>query len=339
MKLTKDYKSYIETLKKEIAQSRIKANLAVNKELILLYWKIGKNILEMQEKEGWGAKVVEQVSKDLRKDFPEMRGLSIQNISYMRQFFQEYPENQIIQQAVGQIPWGHNILIISKVKDPEQRLWYVHQTIGNGWSRNVLAMQIDTKLYERQGQAITNFKETLPSPQSDLAHEIVKSPYNFEFLNIEGDIYERKLEKALVDHIRDFMLELGKGFAFIGSQYKLTLSNQDYYLDLLFYNLQLRCYTIIELKTGPFKPEYAGKMNFYLNVLDHEVKDEQDNASIGIILCREKDHITAKYALDGIKRPLGVSEYQLSKDLAEKLKEALPKPKDLEKDLEEELEK
>lgn len=335
MELTKDYKSYIKTLKQEIAQSRIKANLAVNKELVLLYWKIGKKILEMQEKEGWGAKVIEQISKDLRKDFPEMKGLSVRNLKYMRAFADSWADFVIVQEPLAQITWYHNLTLLEKIQDNEQRLWYAQKTIENGWSRNVLVMQIETNLYERQGKAVTNFKETLPSPQSDLAHEIVKSPYNFEFLNIQDKIDERKLEKALVNHIRDFMLELGKGFAFVGSQYKLTLSNQDYYLDLLFYNLHLRSYTIIELKTGPFKPEYAGKMNFYLNVLDNEVKDKQDTPSIGIILCRDKDHITAKYALDGIKRPLGVSEYQLGKDLEERLKETLPNAKDLEKELEE----
>jgi predicted nuclease of restriction endonuclease-like (RecB) superfamily len=321
--LDASYQSCIKDLKSEITCARIKAVLSVNRELVVLYWKIGKKILEMQKKEGWGAKVIDQISSDLKKDFPEMRGLSVQNIAYMRQFPQEYGDIEIIQQLVGEIPWGHNLLIISKIKSYERRIWYIQKTLENAWSRNVLSMQIETNLYKRQGKAVTNFKETLPSPQSDLAHEIIKSPYNFEFLAIADKINERNIEKALVDHIRDFVLELGQGFAFVGSQYPLKLGGESYFIDLLFYNLKLRAYTIIELKSGSFKPEYAGKMNFYLNVVDKEVKAREDNPSIGIILCRDNNHITATYALDGIQRPLGVSEYTLSQALEERLKEKL----------------
>ena len=315
MEISQSYKEYIFSLKREISQSRIKAVLAVNKELILLYWKIGKKILEMQEKEGWGAKIIEQVSNDLRSDFPEMKGLSPTNMHYMRRFALIYKDEQFLQAAPGEITWYHNTTLLDKVKTPEERLWYAQETVANGWSRNVLVMQIESNLYQRQGKAVTNFKDTLPAAQSDLAREIIKSPYNFEFLSIEDQITERKIEKALIDQIRDFMLELGAGFAFVGSQYHLELGGQSYYLDLLFYNLKLRAYTVIELKTGPFKPEYAGKMNFYLNVLDGELKSKDDNSSLGIILCRDNNHITAKYALDGIQGPLGVSEYKLSQAL------------------------
>lgn len=323
MTLNISYKSYIEELKSEIVRAHYKAMLSVNKELIILYWKIGKKILEMQQEQGWGSKVIEQVSQDLRKEFPNMRGLSIQNIAYMRQFAQEYGDLQIIQQLVGEIPWGHNLLILSKIKDQKQRAWYIEKTIENGWSRNVLVLQIESNLYERQGKAITNFKETLPASHSDLAHEIIKSPYNFEFLSIEEKITERKIEKALIDQIRDFMLELGQGFAFIGSQYPLNLGEESYFLDLLFYNIHLKAYTIIELKIGPFKPEYAGKMNFYLNIIDKNIKAKDDNPSIGIILCRNNNHITVQYAIDGIQRPLGISEFKLEKGLEKRLKEAL----------------
>jgi predicted nuclease of restriction endonuclease-like (RecB) superfamily len=324
--LDQSYQSYINDLKSEITRARIKAVLSVNRELVVLYWRIGKKILEMQAQEGWGAKVIDQISADLRRDFPEMRGLSAQNLKYMKRLAQEYSLEAIGQQTVDQLPWGHVIALIYKVLNTKERSFYIQKTIENGWSRNVLSMQIETNLYARQGKAITNFKETLPSPQSDLAHEIIKSPYNFEFLTIEDKINERNIEKALVTHIRDFMLELGQGFAFIGTQYPLKLAGESYFLDMLFYNIKLKAYTIIELKSGLFKPEYAGKMNFYLNVVDKEVRSKDDNPSIGIILCRDNNHITATYALDGIQRPLGVSEYTLSQALEERLKDALIPP-------------
>ena len=226
MEISQSYKEYIFSLKREISQSRIKAVLAVNKELILLYWKIGKKILEMQEKEGWGAKIIEQVSNDLRSDFPEMKGLSPTNMHYMRRFALIYKDEQFLQAAPGEITWYHNTTLLDKVKTPEERLWYAQETVANGWSRNVLVMQIESNLYQRQGKAVTNFKDTLPAAQSDLAREIIKSPYNFEFLSIEDQITERKIEKALIDQIRDFMLELGAGFAFVGSQYHLELGGQ-----------------------------------------------------------------------------------------------------------------
>ena len=325
MNLDTSYKSYIETLKKEIAQARVKAHLAVNKELILLYWKIGKHILEMQEQEGWGAKVIEQVSQDLRKEFPEMKGLSSRNLKYMRRFSQENPDFVFVQQLAAQLPWFHNCVLLDKVSDPTKRLWYIQKTIENGWSRNVLIHQIESDLYSRQGSAVTNFKDTLPSPQSDLIHSLIKDPYNFEFLNITDQAQEKDLESALIHHIKDFLLELGKGFAFVGSQYHIELEGEDYYLDLLMYHIQLRCYVVIELKSGKFLPEHAGKMNFYLNLVDGQLRHKDDQPSIGIILCKDKRNITVKYSVDGLKRPLGVSEYQLNKELEKHLEIALSK--------------
>ena len=319
MKLDQSYSNLIESLKKEIHTARIKAHLAVNKELIQLYWKIGRRILEEQASQGWGAKVIETISTDLRKEFPEIKGLSYQNISYMRQFSSEYSHDEILQQLVGEIPWGHNIAIFSKVKNHDQRLWYIQQTIEHGWSRNVLVHQIESGLYERQGKAVTNFKAALPSPQSDLAHQLVKSSYNLEFLDIEGEIAERRLEEGLVRQIRDFLLELGSGFAFVGNQYHLELEGDDYYIDLLFYHLKLKCYVVIELKTGKFKPEYAGKLNFYLNLIDRKVKDASDNPTIGLILCKHQKGITVEHTFEGMIKPMGVSEYKVVKDLEEKL--------------------
>ncbi len=323
MTIDTSYKNYIEQLKSEILKARVKAVLSVNKELILMYWRIGKKILEMQKEKGWGAKVIEQISKDLQEEFPGMKGLGRANLHNMRKFAETYSDEVFVQQPAGQIPWYHHVLIMEKIKGYKERLWYIQKTIENNWSRSVLVLQIESKLYERQGKAITNFKETLPASHSDLAHEIIKSPYNFEFLSIDEKITERKIEKALIDQIRDFMLELGQGFAFIGSQYPLKLGKDSYFLDLLFYNIHLKAYTIIELKIGPFKPEYAGKMNFYLNIIDKNIKTKDDNPSIGIILCRNNNHITVQYAIDGIQRPLGISEFRLKEGLEKRLKEAL----------------
>jgi predicted nuclease of restriction endonuclease-like (RecB) superfamily len=323
------YISLLQTLKQEITQARIKAHLSVNKEMIILYWNIGKKILERQTDEGWGTKVIENISKDLRQEFPEMKGLSAQNLKYMRKFAEEYTLKEISQQAVDQIPWGHIIKVIYDVKDKQARNWYIRKTIENGWSRNVLNMQIKTNLYARDGKGINNFLSTLPAAQSDLVRDIIKDPYNLEFLDIQGKVLERELETKLIDHIRKFLLELGQGFAFIGNQYHLELEDEDYYLDMLMYHVKLKCYVVIELKTGKFKPEYAGKMNFYLNLMDRQVKDASDNPTIGLILCEDKKNITVEYAIEGINKPMGVSQFKLTEKLPDNLKKFLPTPEDL----------
>lgn len=325
------YNDLIRNLKQEISQARVRAHLAVNKEMISLYWTIGNQILERQQQEGWGTKVIENISNDLRQEFPEMTGLSYQNISYMRQFAIEYTDRLFLQQAVGEIPWGHNIVIFSKVKEYPQRLWYAQKTIENGWSRNVLNLQIQSNLYARDGKSINNFQNTLPSPQSDLAQSIIKDPYNLEFLDIKDKVVERELETKLIDNIRKFLLELGQGFAFIGNQYHIELEGEDYYLDLVFYHVKLKCYVVIELKTGKFKPEYAGKLNFYLNLMDKKIKDDSDNPTIGLILCEEKKGITVEYAIEGINKPIGVSQFKLTEILPEKLKKYLPSPEEITK--------
>ena len=326
---SKTYAVLLKNLKQEISTSRIRAHLSVNKEMIHLYWRIGNQILERQKEEGWGSKVIENISKDLRKEFPEMKGLSYQNISYMRQFAIEYSNNVILQQAIGELPWGHNITIFSKLKDANQRIWYAQKTIENGWSRNVLSIQIQSQLYSRDGKSINNFQSTLPAPQSDLAASIIKDPYNLEFLDIQGKFHERELEEKLIDHIRKFLLELGQGFAFIGNQYHVELEGEDYYMDLVFYHVKLKCYVVIELKTGKFKPEYAGKLNFYLNLMDRRVKDDSDNPTIGLILCEEKRSITVEYAIEGINKPMGVSQFKLTEQLPDKLKQYLPTAEEL----------
>ena len=328
---SKTYATLLQNLKKEISASRIRAHLSVNKEMISLYWSIGDQILERQKDEGWGSKVIENISKDLRSEFPEIKGLSAQNLKYMRKFAEEYTLNEISQQAVDQIPWGHNIKIFYDIKNKKERFWYIHKTIENGWSRNVLSLQIKSNLYVRSGTSDNNFKSTLPSPQSDLAESIIKDPYNLEFLDIRGKFHERELEENLIDHIRKFLLELGQGFAFIGNQYHVELEGEDYYMDLVFYHVKLKCYVVIELKTGKFKPEYAGKLNFYLNLMDRRVKDESDNPTIGLILCEDKKGITVEYAIEGINKPIGVSQFKLTEELPDKLKEYLPTPEKLTK--------
>ena len=328
----KSYQTWLTDLKDRVKRAQLKAALAVNTELITLYWQIGKSILEKQAELGWGAKVVDQLSKDLRKAFPDMTGLSARNIKYMRSFAEAYPDSSIVQQLVAQIPWGHNVRLLDKLETQDERLWYIQKTIENGWSRNVLEMQIETKLNERQGKAISNFKETLPALQSDLARQTLKDPYHLEFLGIAADALEHEVEKASLEHIRDFLLELGKGFAFVGNQYHLEVSSKDFYINLLFYHTQLRCYIVIDLKSGEFKPEYAGKMNFYLNAVDDMLRHPDDQPSIGLILCKDKDEIIAEYSLKGHTKPIGVSEYQLTETLPKELKDKLPTVEELEQE-------
>jgi predicted nuclease of restriction endonuclease-like (RecB) superfamily len=299
--------------------------------MISLYWRIGSQILERQDKEGWGTKVIESISNDLRKEFPEMKGLSARNLVYMQTFAKAYSDFPITQAALAQITWYHNITLLDKIKDYEERIWYVEETARNGWSRNVMVAQIQTGLYNRQGKSINNFKSTLPAAQSDLAQSIIKDPYNLEFLDIQGKIHERELEGKLIDHIRNFLLELGQGFAFIGNQYHIELEGEDYFLDLVFYHVKLKCYVVIELKTGKFKPEHAGKMNFYLNLMDRQVKDKSDNPTIGLILCEDKKGITVEYAIEGINKPMGVSQFKLTEKLPEQLKQYLPTAEELTK--------
>lgn len=332
IKVPAGYKELFEDLKSRIRTSQLRAGLAVNKELILLYWDIGRQILHRQQKEGWGSKVIDRLARDLNREFPEMKGFSPRNLKYMRSFAEAYPDKQIVQQAAAQIPWFHNCVIINKVRGPEERMWYIHQTIENGWSRNVLTLQIENELYRRQGKAISNFRKTLPSPQSDLAHQTLKDPYIFDFLTLDKEAHERAIEKELVNHITKFLLELGAGFAFVGKQFHLEVSGQDFYIDLLFYHTKLHCYIVVELKAGDFKPEYTGQINFYLSALDDLVKGPEDNPSIGIILCAAKDRVLAEYALRDIKKPIGVAEWKtkLTRSLPKNLKGSLPSIEELE---------
>lgn len=331
--LGREYEAFLRDLKERIRDAQLRAAIAVNRELVLLYWRIGHEILTRQQQQGWGAKVIDRLAKDLKQEFPEMQGFSPRNLKYMRAFAEAYLDEPIVQQAAAQIPWFHNCVLLDKVKDPVQRLWYIQQTIEQGWSRNVLVLQIESGLYQRQGSAVTNFEQVLPKPQSDLVQQIIKSPYNFDFLCLGDERSERQLERALIDHIRDFLLELGVGFAFLGSQYPIEVSGKEYRLDLLFYHVQLHCYIVIDLKTGEFEPEFSGKMNFYVAAVDNLLRSPKEEATIGIILCKTKDKTTVEFALQGIQKPIGVATFQLNRELPESLKGSLPTAEQLEVEL------
>lgn len=329
------YAGLLAALKERIRAAQMHAVLAVNHELVGLYWSIGKEILVRQGREGWGSKVVDRLARDLHKEFPGMAGFSRSNMLYMRAFAEAYPEASIVQQLVGQIPWGHNVLLLNRVKKPEHRLWYAKAAIANGWSRAVLDAQVATHAHRRQGRAITNFKRTLPAGRSDLAQQTLKDPYTFEFLGIAGATRERDLEKALVDHIQKVLLELGTGFAFVGRQVPLRVGRRDYFLDLLFYHLKLRCYVVVELKMEAFEPEHAGKMNFYLTAVDERLRHPDDGPSIGLLLCKDNDKLVAEYALRDVSKPIGVAEWRtrLVATLPKKLRGALPTVEEIEREL------
>lgn len=333
--IDKSYFETLENLKVTIRNAQIKASLAVNSELITLYWNIGKTILNKQQEKGWGAKVIDNLSKDLQKSFPDMKGLSVRNLKYMRKFAEIYQDFEFVQQVVAQIPWGHNVFLIDKVANNEERLWYANKIIENGWSRNTLTLQIESNLYGRQNNdsKTNNFALTLPKPQSDLAKELVKDPYNFDFLTISEHAQEKELEQGLIKNLKRFLLELGKGFAFIGEQYHIEVANQDYYLDLLFYNTKLHSYIVFELKIGQFLPEYAGKMNFYLNAVDKTLKTDVDNSSIGIILCKSKNKLIAEYSLKDMTKPIGIAEYTVTQTIPDNIKSNLPTIEEFEKEL------
>lgn len=329
------YDQFLGALKERIRRAQVRAALSVNRELVLLYWEMGREILARQDEQGWGAKVIDRLAADLRRAFPEMSGFSPRNLKYMRSFAAAWPDEPIVQQAAAQIPWFHNCVLLDKVKDPEERAWYIGKTLEHGWSRNVLVLQIESGLHRRQGKAVTNFEATLPDPRSDLARQLLKDPYNFDFLTLGDDAHERELERGLLGHIRSFLLELGVGFAFVGSQHHLEVGGEDFYIDLLFYHLKLRAYVVIELKTTEFKPEYAGKMNFYLSAVDDLLRHPSDEPSIGLILCKGKNQVMAEYALRDMGKPIGISGFKLAEALPESLKGQLPTIADLEAELSE----
>jgi predicted nuclease of restriction endonuclease-like (RecB) superfamily len=329
------YSDWLAELKVKIHNAQQRATLAVNHELILLYWQIGRDILSRQAEQGWGAKVIERLAHDLRNLFPNMKGFSSRNLKYMRSFAGTWTDLAIVQQAVAQLPWGHNLVLLDKLNTQEARTWYAKKTIENNWSRNVLVMQIESKLIERQGKAVTNFELRLPKPQSDLAIESLKDPYRFDFLGLTEEAQEREVEGALVKQVTEFLLELGAGFAYVGKQVHIEVGGDDFFIDLLFYHLKLRCYIVIELKTGDFKPEHLGQLGFYLTAVDKQIKNDHDSATIGLLLCKNKNKIVAEYALSDKTQPMGIAEFKLLESLPVSLQTQLPRIEDIERELEE----
>ena len=327
---TPEYLSIIENIKSEIKAAQYRAAVHVNADMLLLYHDIGCVI---NEHKAWGNKFVDNLATDIRIAFPESKGYSVRNLKYMAKFAETYPDREFVQTVSARIPWSHNIAILEKVKDPKQRVWYIQKTAENGWSHNVLVHQIESGLYQRQVLAdkVTNFERRLPSPQSELAAQTIKDPYVFDFIPFREDMLERDIEQALVRDVTKLLLELGTGFAFLGNQYHLNVGGDDFYIDLLFYNLNLRCYVVIELKTGEFKPEYAGQLNFYLSAVDGILKKEQDNPSIGLLLCKSKNNVVAEYSLKDISKPIGVSEYKVTSSLPDDLEKQLPSVEDIQK--------
>jgi predicted nuclease of restriction endonuclease-like (RecB) superfamily len=354
--IDKGYLSVLDSLKVKIRNARQKVAVTVNARLLELYWDIGNAISQQQKLEGWGTQVIEKLAKDLKIEFPDFKGLSARNLWYMKSFAEAWPANPILQQLVAelqdddnhrfkflqplvaQIPWGHHIVLLNKTKAGEERVFYLKKSVENGWSRSVLIAQIESRLYLRQGKTINNFESTLPNPYSDLARETFKNPYLFDFLNIGDDVQELELERALVQHIKKFTLELGRGFAYVGNQYNLTVEDDEYFLDLLFYNYQLHCFVVFELKVSNFRPEYAGKLNFYINTINEKIKGKDDLPTIGVLLCKTPNETVVKYSLQNINAPMGIAGYEFTKALPKQLKGGMPTIEELEQELEREVE-
>lgn len=324
------YLSIIENIKTKIGNAQFKAAVSVNRELVMLYYNIG---LIINDNKSWGNKFIENLARDIKIAFPNSTGYSVRNLKYMAKFAAEYPDAEFVQEVLAQITWYHNIALMDKVKDKSKAIWYAENTIKNGWSRNVLVHQIESGLYERQAIAekISNFENRLPAPQSELAIQTMKDPYIFDFIPFKEDMVERDIENAIVKEITSLLLELGTGFAFLGNQYHLNVGGDDFYIDLLFYNINLRSYVVIELKTGDFKPEYAGQLNFYLSAVDGILKKDTDNPSIGLLLCKSKNNLVAEYSLRDMSKPIGISEYKITNSLPEELEKQLPSVEDIQK--------
>lgn len=327
------YEVWLADVKAWIFAARQRAALAVNSELLGVYWQIGKDILDRQTAQGWGVKVIERLSHDLRTTFPDLGGFSRANLFYMRAFAEAWPKSAIVQQAVGRLPWGHNIVLLTKLKDPGLRQAYAEAAVEFGWSRSVLEMQIEAQRVERKGKAITNFERAIPKPDSDLARESLKDPYRLDFLGIGDEAQEREIEASLIQHIAEFLVELGAGFAFVGRQVHLEIGGDDFYIDLLFYHLQLRRYVVVELKADKFRPEHLGQLGFYMTAVDDMFRHEADEPTIGLLLCKTKNEAVAEYALRDNSQPLGIAQYQLLEALPDPLQTALPTIEQIEREL------
>lgn len=333
--LPQEYSDLLEDIKAKVDGSRLHIVIAANSAMVILYWEIGQLILHRQKQEGWGAKVIDRLSHDLRDVFPDMKGFSPRNLLFMRAFAENYADGEIVKQLVSQLPWGHIITLIQKIKIPIQREWYINQSILYGWSRNILAAQISSQSYERQGKAVSNFATTLPPVDSDMAVQVFKDPYLFDFLGTADLRREREVEQALVDHVQKFLLELGNGFAFVGRQVQLEVGDSDFFVDLLFYHLKLRCYVVVELKVVPFDPAFVGTLNLYLSAADDLLRHPDDRPTIGLLLCRSKNRLVVEYALRDFNKPMGVADWetQISRSLPEELAAGLPSIEELEAEL------
>ena len=333
--LPSDYIAVLDEVKRRIQEERLRVVLSANSAMVVLYWDIGQLILARQEQEGWGARVIDRLSHDLSEAYPDMKGLSPRNLKYMRAFAAAWPDREIVQRVVAQLPWRQNIALLEKLSDSEERLWYARKVREEGWSQNILVLQIKNRLHTRHGKALTNFPATLPPADSDMAGQVFKDPYLFDFLGTADPRREREVEQALVDHIQKFLLELGSGFAFVGRQVQLEVGDQDFYVDLLFYHLTLRAYVVIELKAVPFDPGFVGQLNLYLSAVDDLLRHPDDRPTIGLLLCRSKNKVVVEYALRHLKRPVGVSEWetQLVDQLPDELRSTLPSVADLEEEL------
>jgi predicted nuclease of restriction endonuclease-like (RecB) superfamily len=328
------YADWLVDLKTRIYTAQQRAARTVNQELVLLYWQIGRDILERQSLQGWGSKVIERLAADLLAAFPEMKGFSTRNLKYMRSFAEAWTNFAIVQEALAQLPWSHQLALLDKLQTEDMRLWYAAKASEHGWSRNVLVHHIDSQLHARTGKAVTNFANHLPAPDADLARESLKDPYKLDFLGLGEEAKERAIESAIVDHITSFLLELGAGFAYVGRQVPLEVGGDDFFIDLLFYHLKLHCYVVIELKATDFQPEHAGKLGFYLSAVDSQVKSPADNPTIGLLLCKNQNRVVAEYSLRDVNKPIGVAEYQLIQSLPDNLKTNLPSIEDIERELE-----
>ena len=328
-----DYASWLSSLKRRIHEAQIRAAIVVNTELVRLYWQIGHEILERQNEQGWGAKVVERLAKDLKAEFPEITGFSRANIMYMRAFAATWTEAEIVQAPLGQLTWYHHITLLDKLDSKELRLAYARLAVENGWSRNVMVHHIELKTAERIGKAQTNFQTTLPAADSDLAQQTLKDPYKLEFLGLAEGVRENKLRQVLEDRVADFLLELGTGFAYVGKKVPLDVGGDPFEMDLLFYHLRLHCYVVIELKTGKLKPEHVGQLSFYMTAVDRQMKTPQDGPTIGLLLCKSKNKVVAEYSLENFCKPIGISAYELANDIPQQMREALPNVQQLEEAL------
>jgi predicted nuclease of restriction endonuclease-like (RecB) superfamily len=348
-----DYKRWVSELKLRIQQSQIKVSIKVNSSLIELYWSIGADIVAKQAEMVWGNGIIKKISNDLRNEFPNIQGFSETNIKYMKRFYLFYNQENLISHQVGDqlknksnlhqvggkmqalalIPWRHHVEIISKCKNTKEAFFYIQKTIEENWSRAILDRNLKSNLHKKQGRAVNNFKNTLPAPQSELANEILKDPYNLDFITVTDDYKEKELENALIGNITKFLLELGKGFSFVGKQVEIAVNKKPYFIDMLFYHIKLKCYVVIELKTVAFEPEFAGKLNFYVTAVDRQIRGKDDNQTIGILICKTKDKVVAEYALADIHKPLGVSSYDFEKILPKKFKSALPSIEEIEREL------